>query len=195
VTARAGADAHTAHGRPAGGRLPSPAQAVHLVRRFAGSLWPGGPSGADEAWVVGLLTPAEEALWRGMPGYDRRHAVGVARRTADALGPRATRPVLAAALLHDIGKLDSGLGPIGRAAATMAALVWGQPTAAGWRARRGPAGRAGRYLSHDVLGAEMLAAAGSDGLIVTWAREHHLSPERWSVPADIGAALKLADDD
>jgi hypothetical protein len=134
-------------------------------------------------------------LWRRMPGHDRRHAVGVARRTEQALGPRATRAVLAAALLHDVGKIDSGLGPVRRAVATVAGLVWGHATAAGWRTRGGFVGRTGRYLSHDAIGADMLAAAGSDGLTVTWAREHHLSSERWSVPADIGAALKLADDD
>jgi hypothetical protein len=139
--------------------------------------------------------PAELTLWRRMSGYDRRHAVGVARRTEQALGPRATRAVLAAALLHDVGKIDSRLGPVGRSAATVAGLAWGHATAAGWRSRGGIVGRAGRYLSHDGIGAEMLAAAGSDGLTVTWAREHHLPPDRWSVPGDIGAALKLADDD
>jgi hypothetical protein len=165
------------------------------MRRFFGSLWPGGPSGADEAWVAGILSPGEIHLWRRMRGDDRRHAVGVARRTERALGPRATPAVLAAALLHDVGKLDSGFGPVRRAVATVAGMAWGHATAAGWRTRRGFVGRTGRYLSHDAIGADMLTAAGSDGLTVTWAREHHLSPERWSVPADIGAALKLADDD
>jgi hypothetical protein len=56
-------------------------------------------------------------------------------------------------------------------------------------------GRAGRYLCHDEIGSGMLDLAGSDGLTVAWAREHHLPPDRWTVPADIGAALKLADDD
>lgn len=175
--------------------LPTPSHAAHLVRRFAGSLWPAGPSTADDEWATGQLNPGEKALWRGMPRYDRRHAVGVARRTEQALGPRATRAVLAAALLHDVGKVDSGFGPVRRALATVAAMVWGHATAVGWRTRRGVVGRAGRYLSHDVIGAEMLAATASDGLAVTWAREHHLPPDRWSLPADIGAALKLADDD
>lgn len=175
--------------------MSSPSHAVHLVRRFFGSLWPVGPASAEDDWATGHLNPREVELWRSMPRYDRRHAVGVARRTEGALGPRATRAVLAAALLHDVGKVDSGFGPIRRALATVASMVWGHATAAGWRSRRGVAGRAGRYLSHDAIGAEMLAEAGSDGLAVTWAREHHLPPDRWSVPADIGAALKLADDD
>jgi hypothetical protein len=195
VTVRAPADERRGDGRRGSGRLPSPRLAVHLVRRFGGSLWPAGPRAADDRWATGHLMPAEVALWRAMTGYDRRHAVGVARRTADALGARATRPVLAAALLHDVGKIHSGLGPVRRALATIAGFAWGHATVANWRTRRGPAGGAGRYLAHDAIGADMLAAAGSDGLTVTWAREHHLPPERWSVPGDIGAALKLADDD
>jgi hypothetical protein len=68
-------------------------------------------------------------------------------------------------------------------------------TASGWQSRSGPLGRAGRYLCHDAIGADLLAAAGSDPLTVAWAREHHLPEDRWTVPAPVGAALKLADDD
>ncbi|HEX6422815.1 MAG TPA: hypothetical protein VFZ79_05005 [Acidimicrobiales bacterium] len=167
----------------------------HLVRRFAGSLRPGGPPADDEAWARRHLLAGELALWGRMSGADRRHAVGVARRAVAGLGGGATRPVVAAALLHDVGKVDSGLGPVRRAAATVAQLAWGRDAAERWRHRRGPVGRAGRYLCHDVIGADLLAAAGSDHLTVAWAREHHLSPGRWTVPAHVGAALKQADDD
>jgi hypothetical protein len=175
--------------------MPSGSHLWHLVRRFVGSLWPWGPSAEDEAWAIGWLAPGEAALWRRMSNADRRHAVGVARRTEAALGPRATRPVMAAALLHDVGKVSSGFGPVRRALATLAAMAWGHEAARRWEARGGLVGRAGRYLCHDHVGAVMLDVAGSDGLTVAWAREHHLAPERWSVPADVGAALKLADDD
>ncbi len=175
--------------------MPPRSHWSHLARRFVGSLWPGGPARAHDGWATGWLTPGEMALWRRMRGADRRHAVGVARRTEQALGPRATRAVLAAALLHDVGKVDSGFGPVRRAGATVAQMARGHAAAERWRTRSGLVGRTGRYLCHDEIGADMLAAAGSDGLTVTWAREHHLPPERWSVPQDIAAALKLADDD
>ncbi len=55
--------------------------------------------------------------------------------------------------------------------------------------------RIGLYLRHDRVGAELLSEAGSDPLTVAWAGEHHRPPERWSVDARLGAALKLADDD
>lgn len=167
----------------------------HLVRRFLGSLRPGGPAPDDDRWAVGLMVPGEVVLWRRMNAADRRHAVGVARRVDAALGPGGSRPVLAAALLHDVGKVDSRLGPVRRAAATVAGMVAGRTAAERWRARAGMVGRIGRYLCHDEIGAGLLAAAGSDGLTVAWAREHHLAPERWTVPAEIARALKAADDD
>lgn len=172
-----------------------PAQLAHLVRRFVGSLRPGGPRPADERWALAHLDAGEGLLWRRMSGADRRHAVGVARHTVAALGPDATRPVVAAALLHDIGKLDSGFGPLGRTAATLVDLAMGHGRTRRWAAGTGVRGRVGRYLTHDEIGARMLRSAGSDQLTATWAREHHLPPERWSVPTAVGSALKAADDD
>ena len=175
--------------------MPSARYLTHLVSRFFTSLWPVGPPAADEAWAAGALLPAEVDLWRRMSGADRRHAVGVARRTGAALGAAATRPVVAAALLHDVGKIDSGFGPVRRALATMAEMVAGHAAADRWRRQPGLVGRAGRYLCHDRIGADLLRAAGSDPLTEAWAREHHLEPGRWTVPHVVGHALKDADDD
>jgi hypothetical protein len=168
---------------------------AHLARRFLGSLRPGGPSQADEAWVAGALAPTEAALWQRMSAPDRRHAVGVARTVTATLGDDAVRSVRAAALLHDVGKIEAGLGPVRRALVTVAAMVVGREAAIRWHDRGGPFGRAAAYLRHDEIGAALLAEACSDPLTVAWAREHHLPTNRWTVPADIGAALKAADDD
>jgi hypothetical protein len=138
-----------------------------------------------------LCLPGEVALWDRMPGSDRRHAVGVARRVEAALGGEdaAGRAVLAAALLHDVGKVDAGLGTFGRVGATVAALAAGPARAGRW------GGRVGGYLRHDSRGAELLAAADSDPVTVTWAREHHLPPARWTLPRQVADTLKAADDD
>ena len=168
---------------------------AHLVRRFVGSLRPGGPSPADDAWATASLTAGEAALWRRMSAPDRRHAVGVARAVDADLGPAATPPVRAAALLHDVGKVDAGFGTFRRSAVTAAAMVVGVDRARAWRDRPGQVGRAGRYLCHDEIGARLLVEASSDPLTVAWAREHHLPSDRWTVPAPVGAALKSADDD
>jgi hypothetical protein len=169
--------------------------AAHLVRRFAGSLRPGGPGVDAEAWVAERLLPGELDLWRQLSGADRRHAHGVARRVEAALGVEATRAVLAAALLHDVGKLDAGLGTYGRVVATLSAAVAGREMASHWRRSTGLTRRVGLYLDHPALGAVRLELAGSDPLTVAWAREHHLPEPEWTVPAPIARALKEADDD
>ncbi len=175
--------------------MRGPAGLVHLTRRFVGSLWPGGPSAADAAWAESRLLSGEVALWRRMPAADRRHAVGVARDVTARLGPAAGRPVLAAALLHDVGKLESGFGTFGRVFATVVAGVRGRATVAGWSGEPGLRGRLGRYVLHPELGGRLLTDAGADPLTVAWAREHHLPPEAWTVPGPLAAALKAADDD
>jgi hypothetical protein len=165
------------------------ARALHLFRRFVGSLRPGGPPATEVAWVQGQLLSGEAALWAAMPGPDRRHSAAVARRVVADLGDEAARPVVAAALLHDVGKTTVGLRTPGRVLATLVAGVVGHE-----RASAG-AGRIGRYLHHDQLGAERLAEVGSDPLTVAWAREHHRPPATWTVPRHIADALKAADDD
>ncbi|MGH9184619.1 MAG: hypothetical protein ACRD0U_02205 [Acidimicrobiales bacterium] len=160
-------------------------QATHLVRRFFGSLRPGPPGAGDDAWARSHLLPAEHQLWERMANADRRHAVGVGRGVTRLLGLRAERPVVAAALLHDVGKIVSGLRTPGRVVATVSRLAAG----------RGLTRRAKLYVRHPELGSDLLEVAGSDPLTVSWAREHHLPPDRWTVPADIAHALKSADDD
>jgi hypothetical protein len=169
--------------------------ASHLVRRFLGSLRPGGPGRHAETWVEARLLPGELVLWSRMSGPDRRHAVAVAQRVERALGHEATRPVLAAALLHDVGKVESGLGTYGRVVATLSAKVAGREMAAAWRRQRGFARRVGLYLHHDQLGGDLLAMAGSDPLTIAWTREHHRPEAEWTVAPAVAIALKAADDD
>ena len=167
----------------------------HLARRFVGSLRPGGPSAADQAWIDEILLPGEAELWRRMSGPDRRHAAGVARRVERALGHEASRPLLAAALLHDVGKVESGLRTYGRVVATLSAKVAGAEMAHTWRRHRGFQRRVGLYVLHPDLGGDLLALAGSDPLTVAWTREHHLPEDQWTVPKHLADVLKAADDD
>lgn len=158
----------------------------HLAKRFFLSLWPGGPAAADDAWATYHLNGGETLLWRRMAPFDRRHAVGVARRVATELGDAATPPVVAAALLHDVGKVVSGFG------------LWRRVGATVWVALRGRArvgGRVRAYVEHPELGAALLRDAHSDPLTEAWAREHHWPAERWTVEPAVAAALKAADDD
>lgn len=164
---------------------------LHLIRRFLGSLSPRPLRPEDDAWARSQLGPGEQRLWERMSRADRKHAAGVARAVDHRLGPDATPPVLAAALLHDVGKTEADLGTLGRVAAT----VIGRRRAGGWYGRGGLRGRIGGYLRHDEIGARLLADADAAPLTVAWAREHHHPPARWTVPAEVGRALRDADDD
>jgi hypothetical protein len=169
----------------------------HLAKRGLTSALPIGPRRGDEAWALAQLNEAERVLWARMSRSDRRHAAGVARRVAAALGEEATRPVLAAALLHDVGKVDAGLGPYRRVVATVSAMAVRHDPAVieAWTATTGFTRRVGLYLQHDRLGGDLLAMAGSDPLTEAWARQHHRPESDWTVPLAVGRALKDADDD
>lgn len=157
-------------------------RALHLAKRFFAALSISAPAPDDAAWAKTQLLPGELTLWRQMSNPDRRHAIGVARDVVTILGADTERAVVAAALLHDVGKIDSGLGTLARVPATVIN-------------RRTGNGRFARYRRHDEIGAELLAVAGSRATTVAWAREHHLPPHRWTIDPRVAAALKQADDD
>jgi hypothetical protein len=174
----------------------------HLAARFFGALSPAGPPPADESWAIGSLLEGEQGLWRRMSGPDQRHAVGVARGTIGLLAPdEPPREIIAAALLHDVGKVESSFGTFARVGVTLAAMAAGRARLLRWaggapeRGRPSLRARVGLYLAHDSVGARLLEGAGSHALTVAWASEHHLSPARWTVDARTGAALKAADGD
>jgi hypothetical protein len=168
---------------------------MHLTRRFFGSLKPGGPSDVDRSWVETTLSEAEYALWSRMSGPDRRHSAQVGRDVERMLGAEATAPVLAAALLHDVGKIDADLGTWGRVIATLSAKVAGRDAAKLWIKSSGFTRKVGLYLHHPEIGADMLELAGSDPLTVSWTEEHHRPADEWTLPAAITTALDAADND
>jgi hypothetical protein len=175
-------------------------RAGHLTRRFVGALRPGGPSAADTTWVRGVLTDPEYDLWARLPGHDRRHAVAVARRVDHALAPDgggADPRWLAAALLHDVGKLDAHLGVVARVGATLAGAAAGHDYADLWSTKRGVTRRVGLYLRHPELGATRIRLAGGRAEAATWAAAHHTAAARddTGLPPDVVAALLAADDD
>ncbi len=172
----------------------------HLTRRFVGALRPGPPRAVDVAWVQEVLSGSEYGLWSQLPAQDRRHAIRVARRVQQTLagGDAADDPRwLAAALLHDVGKLDAGLGVLGRVAATLAGGAAGHEMAGPWSTRRGFTRRVGLYLRHPELGATRIRVAGGREEAARWAGAHH-DADVWAatgVPPAVIDALVAADDD
>lgn len=122
----------------------------HLAARFVTSLPPTPPSVADEVWVDRHLLAGERALWVQLSNQDRRHSAAVARRFV-AARPEATRAEIAGAMLHDVGKIECGLGTFGRVLGTLVG-----PRTAAFRA----------YHDHEQIGAEMARRAGSDAATV-----------------------------
>lgn len=148
---------------------------LHLQRRFVGSLSSTPPDPADEVWALGWLAPAEQARWWRLDVRDRRHAVAVAHRALAQLGREPTRAEVAGFLLHDCGKVASGLGTAGRVLATL-------------RGSGRPGSRTATYHRHEAIGAAWLAADGSDPVTVA------LVARSTEAPADALAALQAADD-
>ena len=176
------------------------ARQTHLARRFFGALWPGKPGAADVAWVATVLNERELAAWERMPNHDRRHSIRVARdvdaqlaNTEYADDPRWAE----AALLHDVGKLDSGLGVFGRVLATLAGAAAGHEMADAWSEKRGVTRKFGLYLRHPELGASRIRMCDGSREAALWA-EAHQDPDRWpstGLPTVVIDALATADAD
>jgi hypothetical protein len=174
-------------------------RAVHLVRRFVTSLWPAAPRQAEDAWVRGILGAEPYALWRRMPNHDRRHSIAVAQRVQRALdhSEHGDDQWLAAALLHDVGKLDARLGVFGRVGATLAGALAGHDMAPVWSEKRGITRRVGLYLRHPEIGADHIRVAGGPDVAARWAAAHHdrAAWDATGIPTPVVAALHDADDD
>lgn len=125
-------------------------QPHHLALRFVTSLSNRPPDVADEVWAESRLLDGEIGLWRRMSNQDRRHSAKVARRFV-AERPDATRAEVAGALLHDVGKVECGLGTWGRVVAS----VVGPRTE-----------RFRRYHDHEHIGSVLAEAAGSEPVTV-----------------------------
>ena len=180
------------------------AEARHLSRRFFASRSEERPAQADDEWIRGFLLTGEAQLWCRMSPPDQRHTVEVARKVVDAL-PGAGRPVIAAAILHDVGKLVCGYRTYARVGATVFwGLVpnpWRGPLARRWLSGSG-AGRLvvglrrlAEYRLHPELGRDLLERAGSDEFTRRWAAQHHAPIDTWTIDTDVGMVLKECDDD
>ena len=128
-------------------------------------------SPAEQAAVASILAAAERTLFWSQSTQDQRHAFDTMRRAEVRM---ADRTVVRAALLHDVGKGLVRLGAVGRSLATVADALH-VPLR----------GRYATYRRHGALGAELLASAGSEMLVVEFAKRHPdpdpgpCDPEAW----------------
>ena len=159
-------------------------RARHLAGRFFTSLSRREPAPAEIAAVRAALSEAEWECWARLGRADRVEAIATAARLPAEIA--ADGRWVAAALVHDVGKAECGLGPVGRSVATVR----------GWVQRPDRVtGRAGQYLRHAEVGAAQLQDAGARPEAVAWAASHH-DPKRWPldlIPEVVCAALAAAD--
>ena len=131
-------------------------------------------SPSEQAEVAEYLrSPAERDLFWDQPRADQRHALASARSVLAACPDRSD--MVRAALLHDVGKRHSRLGPVGRSWAVVSGAL------------NRPSERTAAYLDHGRLGSTELDRAGAEPLVVNYARDHHrsrpaeISPQDWAV--------------
>ena len=139
------------------------------------------------------LSASAYALWERQSPRDRAHSLRVLR-TLQAEGWDAP-PLMRAALLHDVGKIEAPISLVHR---TVWVLAWA--VAPRWAATWLPQPQGWRYpfwvlAEHPRLGARLAREAGADAQTV-WLIEHH---QDWNARADphLGewlAALQEADE-
>ena len=127
---------------------------------------------------------------------DRVEAVRVAREVdVRCAGDARVDDWCAAALLHDVGKLDADLGTYGRVVATAAGALAGHDLAPSWQQRSGFTRKVGLYLGHPMLGGQRIRIVGGREVAAYWAEAHH-GADRWvggPIPAAVCEILARAD--
>jgi putative nucleotidyltransferase with HDIG domain len=153
------------------------ARAVYRVKQFWWAMRAEVPS---EDWreAEERLSQEELVLFESMDAAAQRHSLEVYR--ALLAGGCDDNDALKAALLHDVGKRKPGL--FYRTATVLLTALFSTsverlaaPKPGSWRYGFYT------YAHHAEIGAEMLAAAGSEPRVVHLVRAHHSAPgtDRW----------------
>lgn len=139
-----------------------PGSPAHLFRRFFDVAGARPLTVSERAAVTDWLDEATTPIFFAQHHADQRHGYHAALTVvaAGSTGP----DVIAAALLHDVGKRHARLGLWGRSLASIL-IVLGLPLG-----RRMTA-----YRDHGLIGARELGAVGAPSLAIDFAMHHHRS--------------------
>jgi putative nucleotidyltransferase with HDIG domain len=166
--------------------------ATYRVRQFirAASTW---LRPVDIGGISNYLPPAALELFQVMPRYDRQHGLSVFRTLRE--GGHVEPELLAAALLHDVGKTvhQPGASRLGhRVAGVLLRALWpdlleriGQDRSANWRRPFFV------QKHHAAIGAELAREAGCSRKTVELIGHHKDPPVQTDDP--LLAALQAAD--
>lgn len=167
----------------------------HLAKRWALSLSSKPPLETEMRWVQLQLSPLEYDLWSQMTNQDKRHTISVAHKLQDLLGSDPPSYAIAAALLHDIGKIRSNLGTNSRVLATLTAAMLGREKVIRWKKGSRFLARIGLYIDHGEVGSELLSTIGSSALTILWTKQHHDPQQQWQIKDKWAIVLKHCDGD
>lgn len=150
-------------------------------------------SEADRREAEAILPPAARAWFRSLPRDAQWHGLNVMR---DLQHAGYTQPeLLAAALLHDAGKIEAANGPVVRALMVLArkfAPDWlAQRSRLDWRSARGLNRVAAVAAQHPQIAAERAAQCGCDPVTIDLIRRHQAKTETTD---DLLRALQQVDD-
>jgi putative nucleotidyltransferase with HDIG domain len=168
---------------------------AYRSRQFWNSLLAPSKSIPSEA-LLPHLTPAQLSLFQRMQPSEQAHAYQIFKRLKT--DGQANQDLLAAALLHDVGKILHPLSILERVLIVLGRRLF--PEAAQCWAARAPNGLRLPFVvaaRHAEWGAELASQAGAASRTVELIRHHHdareLNPD--SPTKRLLAALQAADDE
>lgn len=167
---------------------------AYRVRQFLSTLFER-PDPELRRQARATLQPPLWALFQQLPPPEQAHALQVYQ---DLKSDGQRQPdLLAAALLHDIGKIRAPLSVYEKVVVVLAkwlvprpARQWGQGAPTGWRRPFAVA------QQHPAWGAELVRSAGASATLTELIARHHEPPleENSTSTARLLAALQTADD-
>ena len=157
-------------------------------------------SDTEREWAKSMLLPREFALWSQMGDYDQAHSIYVAREAHRRLSQDSLRDKsvwIAAALLHDVGKMAANLSPPERVVGTLIGKY--VPFDLGQRFRGSSskkARRIGMFLMHGEVGAGLVREAGGREIVAYWCDFHQNVdfPADFAIPGEVVRALVAAEE-
>jgi hypothetical protein len=165
---------------------------LYRARQFIGGLT-ARVSEADRREADEVLPAAARAWFRSLPRDAQWHGLNVMHDLRRAGCDR--REVLAAALLHDAGKIEAANGPLPRALMVLArkfAPDWlARRSRLDWRLARGLNRVAAVAVQHPQIAAERAAQCGCDPITIDLIRRHQ---DRVASADDLLRALQQVDD-
>jgi hypothetical protein len=167
---------------------------AYRARQFRDSL-PGSRKEIPDEALAAYLTPAQLSLFQRMQPAEQAHAFAIFK-SLESTG-QIDSDLLAAALLHDVGKILHPLSIFGRVLVVLGNRLF-PLTARRWAAGA-PRGLRLPFVvaaQHAGWGAELAARAGATSRTVELIRHHQDAPVPYpdSQPERMLAALQSADD-